>query len=227
MPYSELGGSGEIGQIIGKCTRHKKEQRFKNIKSIRTKLLTLLSSKNTTSINQSDLEWQTKFTDIQNWDEDTLENFIFYLKQSEAIGELVLNKLTEDILHAIHALNKDLFNDLALIYSDWVYNKSFGFDYCDVVVNNVYYIYQHTKDIEVKSKCVISAAELGKSHNRWYVMRYVVKMSNTEIDDNLAFRIAMDVELDEKNKINFVRCVERINQSISSYHKLINEILSE
>jgi hypothetical protein len=31
-------------------------------------------------------------------------------------------------------------------------------------------------------------------------MKYVVRMSNSDIDDNLAFRIGMDMELDEKNK---------------------------
>jgi len=61
--------------------------------------------------------------------------------------------------------NKELFNDFAIIYLNWVYNKSFNFDYCDVVVNNIFSIYQQTKDIEVKSKCVIAAAELGRSHN--------------------------------------------------------------
>lgn len=226
VPYSELGATGEIGQIINKCTRHKKEQRFKNIKSIRSKLLTLLSSNQTTSKNETDIEWQAKFVDIEQWDEDTLENFVFYLKQSETIGNLVFNQLTEDNLHIIHSLNRELYNEFALVYLDWVYNKSFNFDYCDVVVGNVYSIYQQTKDVEVKSNCAISAAELGKSHNRWYVMRYVVRMSNPEIDDNLAFRIAMDIELDEKNKINFLRCVGQINSSISSYHKLIQEVLT-
>ena len=226
VPYSELGGPEEIGQIINRCTRPKKEQRFKNIKSIRTKLLTLLSSKHTTSKNVTDNEWQDKFVDIGNWDEDILENFVFYLKQSETIGNLVFNKLTEETLYIIHTLNRELFNDFALIYLDWVYNKSFDFDYCDVVVINVFAIYQYSKDIEVKSKCSISAAELGKSHNRWYVMGYVVKMCNSEIDDNLAFRIAMDIELDVKNKINFIRCVQQIRKSNNSYHKLIQGTLA-
>ncbi len=225
VPYSELNAPEEIGQIIFKCTRHKKEQRFKNIKSIRTKLLTLLSRKDSNTKNETDLEWQTKYGNVTNWDEDTFENFVFYLKQSEFIGDIVFNQITDEILQFLFSLNKELFNDLVLIYLEWVYNKSFNFDYCDVVASNVYFIYNLTKDIEVKSKCAISSAELGKSHNRWYVMRYVLKMSNAEIDDNLAFRIAMDIELDEKNKINFKRCVEGINSTINSYHKLVKEVL--
>ena len=93
-------------------------------------------------------------------------------------------------------------------------------------MDNIYFIYQNSKDIEVKSKCAISAAELGKSHNRWYVMKYVVKMSNQEIDDNLGYRIGMDIELDERNKMNFVKCVEQISMSIDSYHELIKEALA-
>ena len=226
VPYSELSALDEIGQIINKCTRHKKEQRFKNIKSIRTKLLTLLSKTQTTSKNQSDLEWQTRFANVENWDEDILENFVFYIKQSATITKLVFNQVTEDTLNLFHSLSKELFNDFCLVYLDWIYNTNFNFDYCDVVVNNIYSIYQHTKDVEIKSKCAVSAAELGKSHNRWYVMRYVLRMSNKEIDDNLAFRIAMDIELDIKNKINFNRCVEQINLHSNSYHKLIQEALN-
>lgn len=226
VPYSELNASGDIGQIIQKCTKHKKEQRFKSIKAIRSKLLTLLSSESTQTNSGTDLEWQTKFAEISKWDEDIFENFVFYLKRSDTIPTLVFREINEEVLVTLLSKNKDLFNEFSLIYLEWVYNQSFNFDYCDVVVNNVFYIYQNTKDVEVKSKCAISAAELGKSHNRWYVMRYVVKMSNTDIDDNLAFRIGMDIELDEKNKINFVKCVVQIRQTISSYHKLIKETLT-
>jgi serine/threonine protein kinase len=225
VPYSELSGQGEIGQIIAKCTRHKKEQRFQNIKSIRTKLLTLLSDDQKAPKNQSDLQWQNKFCDVLKWDEDLLENFTFYLKQSHAIGDIVFNQITEEILEYLCKLNRDLFNEFSLIYLNWVYNRSFKFDYCDVVVTNVYLIYQRTKDVEVKSKCAIAAAELGRSHNRWYVMKFVVKMSDVNIDDNLAFRIGLDIELDEKNKMNFERCVAGINQNKNSYHKIVQEAL--
>lgn len=226
VPHSELNADGEIGQIINKCTRHKKEQRFKNIKSIRTKLLTLLSNKPTASKKQSDIEWKAKFIDLDKWDEDILENFVFYLKQSDTIRGQIFAQLTEDTLNKIFILNKDFFNEFSLIYLDWVYNSGFDFDYCDVIVNNLYFIYQNTKDIEVKSKCVISSAELGKTHNRWYVMRYVIRMSNGDINENLAFRIAMDIDLNNKNKINFQKCASQINLSINAYHKLIQEVLA-
>ncbi|MCF8254887.1 MAG: protein kinase [Bacteroidia bacterium] len=227
VPHSELDGPGEIGQIIARCTRHKKEQRFKSIKSIRTKLLSLLVSKGSTSKNADDLEWVDNFLNIGNWTEEILENFVFYLKRSPTIANLVLTNVNENNIEFMHSINKSLFNDFALIYLDWVYEKSFDFNYCDVVINNVNLIFSKSKDIEVKSRCSISAAELGKSHNRWYVMRYVVKMNGPEMDEDLAFRVALEIELDTRNALNFKRCVERISLKASSYHKLIEDVLKE
>lgn len=225
VPYSELTSSGEIGYVIEKCTRHKKELRFKNIKSIRTKLLYLLSKVNTESIGAEDKKWQDKFANVIKWDEDTFENFLFYLKRNENFSNIVFFGITDDILNILKSVNNNLFDDFSILYLNWVYNTSFDFDYCDVVVNNVFWIYSNTKDIEVKSNSVISAAELGKSHNRWYVMRYVVKMAGISIDDNLAFRIGMDIGLEARNKNNFIKCVEVIGLSINSYHELIRENL--
>lgn len=225
VPYSELTADGDIGYIIEKCTRHKKGLRFKSIKSIRSKLLSLLSKKDTKSIGAEDKEWQEKFADLTKWDEDVFENFVFYLKRNDEFSNIIFHEVAVESLSTLITINNHHFNDFALIYLDWVYGRSFQWDYCDVVVNNIYWIYTGTKDVEVKSKCVISAAELGKSHNRWYVMRYVISMADDSIDDNLAFRVGMDIGLDSKNKINFIRCAERINLSIDSYHDLIKENL--
>lgn len=225
VPYSELTADGEIGQIIEKCTRHKKGQRFKNIKSIRSKLLTFLSKSIEEDASDLDLEWEKKFENLTSWDEDTFESYNFYLKSNESVRDITLIKVNEDILEYFLKLDKELFNDFALAYLDWVYNKSFNFNYCDVVVNHLYWIYQNSKDIEVKSMCVISSAELGRSHNRWYVMRYVIRMSNHDLEDNLAFRISVDIELDERNKLNFEKCVVQINLSKVSYHPKIQEVL--
>lgn len=227
VPYSELSSDGDIGQIIEKCTKHRKEQRFRNVKSIRSKLLSLLSTDKGTSLTQTDIEWQEKFSSFSEWDEDILESFIFYTKKSQTISDVLFYEINEEVLEIFFKIDKGLFYDLSLSYSDWVFNKSFSFNYCDVVVNNLFFIYKKSKDIEVKTRCAITAAELGKTNNRWYVMGYVIQMCNKEIDDNLAFRISMDIGLESKNKINFQRCATRINRSINAYHGLIQEVLIE
>ena len=226
VPYSTLSGQGEIGQIIHKCTEQKKEHRFKTIKSIRSKLLSFLSMERNESLTESDLKWEELFQEATSWNEDTFEGYTFYLKSNSKIQNHTLNKVNEEILEYFLSLNKDLFYDFTLTYLDWVYNKSFNFDYCDVIVNLIHWIFENSTDIEVRSRCAITAAELGRSHNRWYVMRYVVKMSDRNIEDNLAFRISMDIELDDRGKLNFEKCVAHIGLSIDSYHPKIHEVLT-
>lgn len=225
VPYSELTSEGDIGCVIEKCTRHKKELRFKDIKSIRTKLLYLLSKVDTKSVGVEDEKWQNEFARINSWNEDTFESFIFYLKRNGSFLSVIFGGITEDALNTLKSINDNLFDDFSILYLKWIYDASFQFDYCDVVVNNIFWIYSNTKDIEVKSNCVISAAELGKSHNRWYVMRYVIKMAGVSIDDNLAFRIGMDIGIENRNKNNFIQCVKIIGLSVDSYHELIKDSL--
>lgn len=227
VPYSELTAEGDIGQVIQKCTRQQKELRFRSIKSLRSKVLTILAKTIKKSTDEEDLEWQQKFNDLSNWDEDDFESFVFYIKRNPEFADIIFYGFEESNLSIFYSLNRHYFNDIALMYCDWVYNKNFGFDYCDVVVNNVYSIYKKTRDVEVKSKCALSAAELGQSHNRWYVMGYVIRMCDTNIDDNLAFRIGMDLGFDIKDQTNFKRCAEGINQTIDSFHNLIKENLEE
>lgn len=225
IPYSEISADGEMGQIINKCTKHKKEYRFRNIKTLRTRLLTLLSKRTATVTSESDLYWQDEFKRINDWTEEVFENFIYYLKQNDSIKEIVFETITEDILDTVKRADKNLFIDFTLEYLEWVDQKTFTYDYCDVVASNIFYIYNNTADIEVKAKCAITAARLGHSHNRWYVMRYVVRMSNKEIDDNLAFRISMEIELNERSKRNFLGCVKQISLNTDSYHNQIKEVL--
>ncbi len=225
VPYSELTSDGEIGQIINKCTKHKKENRFRNIKTLRTRLLTLLSNGNRTAATASDIQWQKDFGDVLNWQEDKFETYIFYIKHSDTIQDILFYLISEEILSHFKNLDKHMFAEFSIEYLDWVYSNSFNYDFCDVIVGNIFYIYNNTKDIEVKAKCAITAAKLGHYHNRWYVMRYVVRMANKDIDDNLAFRISMEIELNERDKISFKACVRQIGLSPSSYHQEISDIL--
>ncbi len=99
VPYSELSSEGDIGCVIEKCTRHKKELRFKDIKSIRTKLLYLLSKVDTKSVGVEDEKWQNEFARINSWNEDTFESFIFYLKRNGSFLSVIFGGITEDALN--------------------------------------------------------------------------------------------------------------------------------
>ena len=134
-------------------------------------------------------------------------------------------ELNNEIINHLFNLDADLFTEFCLIYIEWVKNTSFIFDYCDVIIRIVFNIYSKVDNIDLKSKCVISAAELGKSHNRWFVMENVVKMANHDISESLALRIQIEIEIEMQNKTNFKRCVDGINRTTNSYHPLIKNVL--
>lgn len=225
VPYSELSANGEIGVIIEKCTKHKKENRFSDIKTLRNKLLYVLSKKPIVKAVE-DNTWFDDFKNTQNWDVDKFENFVFYLKKNEGLQHPFFYEINSTLLENLFIIDKELYNELSLMYFNWIYQTSYQFDYCDVIIGYIFSIYNKTNDLEVKSRAVVTAAELGKSHNRWYVMRYVTNMAYKDISDDLAFRIVIEIESNSRNKGNFLRCVEGINLSPNNYHTLICDLFN-
>ena len=89
IPYSELTAPGDIGQVIQKCTRNKKELRFRTIKSLRSKILSILAKNDKKSTDEQDLEWQQKFSDLSVWNEDEFESFVFYTKRNPEFADIL------------------------------------------------------------------------------------------------------------------------------------------
>ncbi|MFK7114088.1 protein kinase [Flavobacterium oreochromis] len=225
VPFSELSANGEIGVIIGKCTKNKKENRFSNVKLLRNKLLYVLSKKPLLK-SIEDNQWFEDFKNIGVWDYDKFESFIFFLKKHEDLHYSFFYEINSETIDSLHKLDNELFDELAIMYFDWIYTTSFQFDYCDVIIGYIVNIYNKTSDLEVKAKAVVTAAELGRSHNRWYVMGRVVNMASKEITDDLAFRIVVEIDSNPINKSNFFRCAEGISLSITNYHDLIVDLLN-
>jgi serine/threonine protein kinase len=223
-PYSNFTCVGEIGIILDKCSKVEPRKRFKNVEILRDKLLYLLS-KSTHTVSSTLQEQINKFANLATFNLDKFEDLIFFLKDEESSNYDLFFELNNEILDHLYNLDYDLFTEFCLIYVDWVKAKSFNFDYCDVIIGLIHNIYNKSTDNDLKSKCVISAAELGKSHNRWYVMEYVVKMANSDIEENLAFRIQIEIDIDSRAKSNFQRCVEGRHKTKNSYHKLIAKVI--
>ncbi|RED26929.1 serine/threonine protein kinase [Flavobacterium cutihirudinis] len=225
VPYSQLTANGEIGVIIEKCTKHKKEDRFINIATLRNKLLYVLS-KQPILKSTVDNQWFEDFKNTQFWDVDKFESFVFFLKRNNALHYSFFYEINLEVIDNLFKIDKELFDEFCLMYFEWVCQTNYQFDYCDVIIGYILDIYNKTSDLEVKAKAAVTSAELAKSHNRWYVMRHVVKMSNKEINDDLAFRIVIEIDSKSRNKGNFQRCVEGINLNVTSYHDMIADLFN-
>ncbi|CDS91621.1 putative Serine/threonine protein kinase [Sphingobacterium sp. PM2-P1-29] len=223
-PYSSFSCNGEIGIILDKCSKKEPKKRFRDVEILRDKLLYLLS-KNNISVSSTIQEQIDKFKNLSTFDFGKFEDLVFFLKDEDSANGQLFYELNNEIIDYLHNLDLDLFTEFCLIYIEWVRNTSFNFDYCDVIIKIIHNIYSKANDNDLKSKSVISAAEMARRHNRWFVMEYVVKMANPDINQHLALRIQIDLEIDINNKENFIRCIQGINKTKSNYHELIAQVI--
>lgn len=223
-PFSNFSCSGEIGVILEKCSKKEPKDRFNNIGILRDKLLYVLS-KDTSTISSTSQAQIDKFEDLENFTIEKFSDLVFYLKEEDSNLYSIFIELNNEILDKLYRVDIDLFIEFGLLYAEWVKKTSFDFDYCDVVIRLVQNIYNKVDNNDLKVNCVLAAAELGRRHNRWFVMENVVKMANADIDENLAFRIQIEIEIDSRNKSNFELCVQQIHRNKNAYHNLIAEVL--
>ena len=87
--------------------------------------------------------------------------------------------------------------------------------------------YQHG-DLQLKAKIALAMLEPGTRHNRWYVEHQFMRMVDSDIDDALADRIKIEIQV---QGLNFLRHVEHIEWSIDAtrddLHPKLREYLSE
>lgn len=225
IPYSELKAEGPVGFIIEKCTKENINKRFDNIESLRYALLFTLS-KHEFAGSVDTVEWISDLKDIESWNYNKFETFLFFLKRNPDKTNGLFFEINNNIIIFLNSIDKDLWHEFVLLYLDWVYKNSFPFNYCDVIISCILKIYNLTTELEVKSKCVISASELGSSHNRWYVMGKVINMADKDIDIKLAERIAIEIHIGGyRIKASLKTCATQIKKSIENYHPIIFEEL--
>ncbi|KQT20835.1 hypothetical protein ASG31_16760 [Chryseobacterium sp. Leaf404] len=224
LPFSSFSCSGEMGVILEKCSKKEPKDRFSNIGILRDKLLYILS-KGPATVSSTSQEQIEKFEDLENFNIENFTDLIFYIKEDDVDLNSIFKELNNEILDKLFSVDNDLFIEFSLYYVDWIKKSSFSFDYCDVVIKLIQNIYDKVENNDLKANCVTSAAQLGRSHNRWFVMENVVKMANADIDENLAFRIQIEIEVEPRNKSNFELCVKQINRNKSAYHNLIAQAL--
>jgi hypothetical protein len=76
------------------------------------------------------------------------------------------------------------------------------------------------------SEVVLAAVQLGKKHHRFFVMRRVIQMCGTILDDIVARRIVIEINAQEQQSafINFVKVLDR---DFNEYHPRIAELLTQ
>jgi len=221
VPFQRYTAPGAIGTIVERCTELRPEKRFKSIAALRGALLTLLTESPSVSLTQPAANWLAELSTTGAWDAPKLEGFVRYLDRDASKPDLfeVLRAVDEEMIARFCSLDFALLKALSAIYFEWVEGFGFDWNFCDVVVRRVEKFYE-IGDLEIKSHAAMAAAELGRSHNRYFVMGRVLGMCGGSIDDSLARRIAIEILAGDAAE-NFRACAEVISRQVHEYHPRI------
>lgn len=225
IPYARHTATGRIGAIIERCTEVKPEKRFISASALRGSLLSVLSTPAATAPSSTATDWVDEIKDNKITKIEQFEDFVRYLNNEAQEDDLytILKEINDISFQSFHDLDENLWNILVSIYSDWITDTSFSFEFCDVLAQRLNVIFS-IGDISAKVSAALAAAELGKSHNRWYVMEKVVNMCGKSLDDTTAERICIDIKAFGVER-NFKGCADGLTKSYSVYHPLITQAI--
>lgn len=226
IPYGKLTTNGPVGIILEKCTDENIKRRFKDVGVLRNVLLGYLAKTDVIKdVAAVTTKWIEEIPKIEDWTLENFDAFLIYIEHTAEAEDPIFYELNSSFIERSYEIDSYLWKRFILKYFEWINSKNFVFDYCDVLIGHIHTAYNLSDDLEVKSMAVLTAAELGRSHNRWYVMRFVLKMCSG-ISDNLANRIAIEIHVGEDRvRKNLMLCTERLNTTINRYHSQIVEAL--
>jgi serine/threonine protein kinase len=226
LPHVELNVPGGLSPIVQRCTKQNVRRRYPNVAKLREDLYDALSKERLsfTSKEEEEVvkllqskdelspdEWDRVFQQIDDNDEKGHTNHALF----RSLNISQLEKLAQDA--------PDLFASLGKDYAKYATSGGFDFDYCDVIANRAEVFYQHG-EFDLKANIALALLDLGVSHNRWFVERTFVRMVGTSISDDLAKRIATEIDV---QGINFSNEIDRLERSIGAQRGNLHPILRE
>jgi eukaryotic-like serine/threonine-protein kinase len=215
--------AGPLGAIVQKCTKTYVRRRFPNAVVLREKLYEALREKISFSSREeeevvkllqskdqlTEQEWDRVFQQIDDNEEKGVSNHVLF--SSLTVAQLTL--LADEA--------PDLFASLGKDYAKYADEGTFNFDYCDVIATRAKVFYERG-ELDLKALIALAILELGTSHNRWFVERMFLQMAGAAISEELADRIATEVDV---QGVKFARKIEHIERSISANRSELHPIL--
>lgn len=226
IPFARQSAPGLIGAIIERCTDQKPDKRFNSVAALREALSTVLSDASAAAIGLSGTatDWAQSLSDNSIDQQDQFENLIRYvLAEADTAEKNAIYKAAGDeALRHLFELDSGLWKQLIIDYCDWAADTGFDWAFCDTLVQRLLTVFE-LGETEIKAASILAAARMAVSHNRWYVMRKVNAVCGTELDDDVAARLAIDVRA-LGAKRDFRSCAERVHGgSVNAYHPTIRD----
>jgi serine/threonine protein kinase len=224
IPHTELTVAGPLGPIIQQCTKTYVRRRFPNVVTLREKLYEVLRE----AISFSSQEEEEIVNLLQEKDQLTEQEWDRVFQQIDENDEkdrpnhAIFSALTTAQLEQLATEAPDLFASLGKDYARYAHG-TFSFDYCDVIATRADVFYKRG-ELDLKAAIALAMLELGTSHNRWFVERKFLQMAGPSISDELAERIATEIDV---QKYNFSSAVNHLEHSIGISRDDLHPVLAK
>ena len=172
-------------------------------------------------------QWIADLATNESWNREKAEAFAGYLDLLPEIGEDEpgFRALEAEQLKTLVGRDEGLGDRMAERYGRWVRSTGFTFAYCDVVIGRIEAVFA-AGSLTAKAAAAIAAAELGASHNRWFVMGCVLSMCGPLLAGEEAERIALEIQVEDMRS-KFIRCAAGIRRSLDAFHPQIAAVLKK
>ncbi len=225
-PYMQATTAGPLGGVIEKCTEVLPKKRFQGVADLRGILFKVLAKKGPAP-SQKAAEWVEGLEEAAEWDVAKVKELVRSLRKMDDDTDRgnVFGALDEQTFGTLHEKDPEGWEELAREYCRWVANQGFDFEYCDVLVRRLETVF-YLGAVGVKAAVALAVASLGKTHNRWFVMRRLLVLCGPALDEKVAERISIEI-VAECAQPDFIRCAERISKETDAYHPSIADVLRE
>jgi serine/threonine protein kinase len=222
VPYSEHTCRNEMGLVIERCTKRKREDRFGSISTLRSSVLSILARVRDFEPSKEAGQWSASLAAVDKWDVEMLRQFTQYVSASREDMDLwtVFSVLDEDVMKTMVGIDPDYADTIFVCLSDWAKSRSFDFDFCDGLASNLSMIAE-TASVNAAASAIMALARIAARHNRYYCMRVLFRICGESMNHKLAMRVGFEIGV-ENAKSDFLACVEdEYERTLDSLHPAV------
>jgi serine/threonine protein kinase len=227
-PYAQHRATGPVGIIIEKCTETNPARR-PSIKVLRDMLLeTLVEVGGHCKIEDRQSQaWLKKLEEIASWGDTEYGEFARFFADLDvdereaghenewvySLSTPFLTRLPSEGLVKIVQRADGVAGAIVEKYCGWAGNAAFLFHFADTICSRLQAIFDNGTPAN-KAIAIAALIRLGESHNRWYVMREMLRRCGGDgISKELARRIAIEIKTEELER-HFQRCAEVVGWDV-------------
>jgi serine/threonine protein kinase len=181
-----------IALIVERCTQHDPDRRFARVSDLRAVWRDLHDETGRKSELEELLALRTKLataSSISNSDVTRYSELLLkHLGERDLMHETVM-QMSEQTAEALYGINAELLRRLVSVFVEFTCSQGWPFGYTDKLGRKCKELHQAIEDAKIRADLLYCVAEVGISHNRFYVMNIMISLFALDMETPEALAI--------------------------------------